>query len=201
MSSRRRAGLALRQSPNSSVIVTPSSLAGGPNFACAPSAAGSRFNWRNASAIAIVAATPTFSERSGGRMGMRSFASAAASTSAGTPADSRPTRMTSPSAECEIPHIRLALGRQEHETALRSLAPSLELFPRVVNRDRDGVPIVHHGPPKPAVSDPEAGGLDHGGVDAETGAGAKHRPGVLGDVGLVQRKKKRGGRLDHIGAH
>ncbi len=58
--------------------------------------AGNRPIWRSASVMAMVAATPTLSERSGGRMGMRRRASASPSTFSGTPTDSRPTRMTSP---------------------------------------------------------------------------------------------------------
>ena len=80
---------------------------------------------------------------------------------------------------------------------------AFELGPRIVTGERHGVEVIHSGAPEAAVADAEAGRLDDRGVDAEAGAGAHHRAGVLGDVGLVQgEKKRRGGRLmgQHAGA-
>src|SRR5579863_2419523 len=53
---------------------------------------------RIASPRTMAAATATFKERSGARIGMRTLTSAASRTSSGTPIDSRPTRRISPGA-------------------------------------------------------------------------------------------------------
>src|SRR4029077_2497323 len=54
---------------------------------------GKRPSWRNPSVIAIVAAIPTFKERSGGWIGIYTGTSAETRTGSGTPDDSRPTRI------------------------------------------------------------------------------------------------------------
>ena len=70
--------------------------AGEPTVRRRPDSYGRPPVCRSASVSAMVAATATFSERRGARMGMRRRASAAACTASGAPADSRPTTTISP---------------------------------------------------------------------------------------------------------
>ena len=70
---------------------------------------------RSASPRIIAAATATLSERRPGRIGTTMRASAAAWTSSGTPADSRPTRTTSVALESELRIRHRRFRRREHE--------------------------------------------------------------------------------------
>ena len=131
---------------------------------------------------------------------MRSRMSADALTASGTPANSRPTRMMSPSRKAKSHKTGLALRRQKHEPALAGGAPRREVGPGIMGRDRQGVEIVHPGAPEAAVVDSKSRRLDDRRLDAETGAGAHHGAGVLGDIGLEQGEQERRGRLGHHGA-
>src|SRR5208282_3353940 len=59
-------------------------------------------------------------------------------------------------------------------------------LPRSVPRNRDGVEVVHPGAAEGAVGDGETGRLDDIGLDAEAGAEAQNRSGVLRNVGLIE---------------
>ena len=108
-------------------------------------------------------------------MGMRSLASAAPATSAGTPANSRPTRITSPWQNAKSQRS----SRPSSSGARVGAAPArakTRTSAKKRDGDRDRVEIVHRRSAKPAVSHAKARGLDNRGVDAETGAGAKSSP-------------------------
>jgi hypothetical protein len=50
----------------------------------------------------------------------------------------------------------------------------------------DAVEIIHAGAAKGAIGHRKSRGLNNRGADAEAGAKAQHRAGVLGDIGLEQ---------------
>ena len=57
--------------------------------------------------------------------------------------------------------------------------------------DRHPVEIVHPGAAEGAVGHREAGRLDQMGVHSEAGAEPQNRAGVLRNVGLVERDRRR----------
>src|SRR6185437_5396033 len=76
--------------------------------------------------------------------------------------------------------------------------PILEGGPRPVAPDRNPVEIIHSGPAECAVGHRKTGRLDDMRLDAETGAKAQNRAGVLGNVGLVEGDPH-GARLSELG--
>ena len=130
-------------------------------------------------------------------MGIRSRASAAAATASDAPADSPADKENVARTECKVPENRIAPCRQQREPAAGRGAPALELDPRIVARDRQGVEIVHAGATKAGIAEPKASRLDDRRVDAEAGASAHNRAGVLGDVRLEQGQEERRGRWAH----
>ncbi len=78
--------------------------------------------------------------------------------------------------EAEIPEIDVAPRRQQHSRAPRARRQSSNAAKETCRCDADRVEIIHAGAAEAAVGEHEAGGLDDGGVGAETGAGAQHRP-------------------------
>src|SRR5262245_45087632 len=81
-----------------------------------------------------------------------------------------------------------ALGlRGEQDQPRAGLAPpALEGRPRGVPHERDAVEVIHAGAAKGAIGRGKAGRLDDVRLHAQAGTQAQNRPGVLGDVGLVQ---------------
>ncbi len=144
--------------------------------------------------MAIVAATPTFSDRNGGANGNAQARVGRRAIRLGTPADSRPTRMMSPSRKAKSQRLVSPFVVRSASRRPGRGAPHLEPGPRIVAGDRQGVEIVHSGAPEAAVAETKAGRLDDRRVDAETGAGAHHRPGVLGDVRLDRGRAEAGRR-------
>jgi hypothetical protein len=55
-----------------------------------------------------------------------------------------------------------------------------------VPHDGDSIEIVHAGAAEGAVRGREAGWLDDMGLDAEAGAQAQNRSGVLRNIGLIE---------------
>jgi hypothetical protein len=55
-----------------------------------------------------------------------------------------------------------------------------------VAHDLDGIEVVHPGAAEGAVGGRESRRLDDMGLDAETGAQAQNRSGVLRNIGLVE---------------
>src|SRR5208337_1098279 len=100
-------------------------------------------------------------------------------------------------AKREVPKIRLAPRREKDEATSGRASPGLELSPGSVARDGHGVEVVHAGALKPTVANAKARRLDYRRIDAETGAGPHDRPGVLGDVRLIESEKQRRARFSH----
>ena len=128
---------------------------------------------------------------------MRSRLSADALTASGTPANSRPTRMISPSRKAKSHNGVSPLVVNRHEAAPAGGSPSREGGPRIVDLDRQGLEIIHSGAPEAAVADSKSSRFDDRRFDPEAGAGAHYRAGVLRDIGLKQGKQEGGGRRVH----
>ena len=77
-------------------------------------------------------------------------------------------------------------GRQQHQSQPLAPPPVLEGVKRAVPGDGNGVEVVHAGAAEGAVGDRKAGRLDDMGLDAQAGAEPQNRPGILGNVGLVE---------------
>ena len=165
-----------------SVIVTSSSQTKVESRLSSRSAAG-----RSGEALrpsAIVAATPTLSDRSGAAMGILSRASAAAATASGTPADSRPTsRMSSGGNQSPTAPSRPSWSGARACGRMRLASPRIEARSR--GAQATGIRDSPCRPGETGVADAKAGRLDDRRVDAETGASTHDRAGVLGDVRLV----------------
>ena len=134
-----------------------------------------------------------------GWIAIRRRASAASWTSSGAPADFAPDHEDVAAQERKVPQNRLRPGRQEDEPTAAGAPPSLEGAPGDVSLDRDMLEIIHARAAEMAVGDRKAGRLDDVGGHPETGAGAQHRAGVLGDVRLIEREpKRRGGGIHRV---
>ena len=133
-------------------------------------------------------------------------ASAAAWTSGGTPGRLAPDHEHVPFLEREGAIVGLARGRQQDEPPRardrfrRRGAPRLETRIGRVSHQRDGIEVVHSGATEMPVRGRKAGRLDQVGPDAEAGTGAQHGPGVLGNVGLVERQTQPVSGRNHHGA-
>ena len=134
----------------------------------------------------MATAIATLSERSPGCNGMSSRASAAACTSSGTPADSRPNSRMSRRLNAVVEIGRCRLGREKNQPQVLLPPPLLEIPEAFVPDDADLVEIIHPGAAEGAVGDRKAGGLDNMRLQPETGAESQNRSGILRDVGLEE---------------
>ena len=115
-------------------------------------------------------------------------ASAAAWTSSGTPALSRPRRSTSSGAKAKSQWATSALVVSEHEPPPPAAGHASKPASRRGGRSPHGrdSPCRRGGG---AVGQVEAGRLDDVDRDAEAGGEPQHRAGVLRDVGLVEGER------------
>ena len=142
---------------------------------------------RSASPSAIAADIATLSERSPGRIGITSRASAAsmhrvrhAGAIRGRTAGRRPAGRRGRDSDG-----RAAVVNSTSRSACCA-PPGVEGGPGGMAHDRHLVEVVHSGAAEGAVGDREAGRLDDVGLDPEAGAEPQNRSGILRDIGLVE---------------
>src|ERR1700730_14618178 len=171
-----------------------------PFFACRVATAKASFQDGTSKASAellrgfsnIAAATATFSDCIGDFKGMTRRASAAASTSAGTPADSRRKagcRWENSQKPCRLGVPWSSAGRGAGQW--RGASPRRR--PNADSGDLDMGKVVHAGPAKMLVAPQKAGGFDNRGGEPKTGAHPQYRARVLRDLWLIERHRQRRG--------
>jgi len=77
-------------------------------------------------------------------------------------------------------------GREQNEAVSLPVAPTVEIAPGEMAHDLDGIEVVHPGAAEGAVGCRESGRLDDMGLDAEAGAQAENRTGILRNIRLVE---------------
>ena len=141
---------------------------------------------RSASPATSATAMATLSERRPSAMGMRRRISAALCTVSGTPALSRPKQQHLVAGIGMVEVGPLGGSGQQYQGQPLLPPPGVELAKGAVPHDRHPVEIIHPGAAEGAVGHRKAGRFDDMRLDAQTGAQAQNRAGILRDVRLVK---------------